>query len=204
MKKISLLALCLLVLAASGARAALTDLAGTYEYEFLSLPVHHVTAGGMRGVIEHPGVSWPVAGSELPVLRGEDIIGILRVDFVGGLHLWGSFLSHNDALRLKPGDMVIVPAAAPQRPQHNYPVSLAPARVVYHFPIGHGYWAFINRGAVDGLAGADSGAVSQHKEPVGDFKIVYAGEYYSYGVFAPYKRGQYHDSQTLEISFPAK
>jgi hypothetical protein len=203
MNKTCLPILCLLLCFACAARAAVGALHGQFDHEFRFMPVSHTIADGTRGVIDNPETGWPAAGNELPVARGEAIIGIFRVDYAGALHLWGSLFSHDPGMRLMPGDTVIVPVAAPESRPAAFPLSLEPARIVHHFPAGHSYWAFINRGAAHGVSGAQAAAVNRDREPVGDFQIIYAGEYFSYGLFEPYELKQHPDYKALEIVFPA-
>ena len=204
MKRFLLLCAALLILGAAPARAAMSNLVGTYDTQYNELTVRHTIGGGARGVIELAEPGWTQPGAELPVVREEAIIGFLRVDYSGLLNTWGTFLSHDPKMRLEPGDKVVVPKAPPVRPPVDYPMSLMPARVVYHFPAGHSYWAIINRGALDGIEGGDAARVAIRQDTVGEFKVVYAGRAWSYGLFSPYEKNLVPVIETLEIQFDGK
>ena len=201
MKRTAFLTLALALLLCAGARAAMSDLTGTFDYLYHSLTVRTTMNRGGRAVLDRPAAGWTQAGAELPVVRDERIVGLLRVDYSGSLHIYGSFVSHNPDERIQRGDVVVIPVRVPERAPAHEPLGMTPARVIYHFPAGHSYWALISRGAVDGIQGGDGATVTMNRETTGEFKVVYAGREWSYGLFSPYVRDKEPAFEALEIHF---
>jgi len=118
-------------------------------------------------------------GFELPVFRGDSLVGLLHITQTGNVNAYGDFFSHINGFFLTKGDRIAVPLAdtlPPRLPDESL------AQIILTSMSQDGLWLVIDRGAVNGVSAGDQAAALLDGVYVGFMKIIFAGRKISYGL----------------------
>lgn len=152
--------------------------------------------GGARGVFEMLPEDRLRKGQEFPVVRRDEIIGVLTLYYVGAFNAFGSFGAADPELRLRAGDSVIVFTSAMKKRPGRAP-KVWKGRVRFGIPHGVMVLAFVEGGMAEGIKPGDRGEVFVGKDRAGTYGVVHVGEHYSTGILERTMREDYSIGEFL-------
>jgi hypothetical protein len=117
-------------------------------------------------------------GMELPVIRGDEVIGLFKCSSIGTMNIHGYFGSHSKDVILKKSDAILspLPDALPVRnPNSNIGTTLFSSQTATKL------WLVVDRGSGDGLDASAKASAFLDGAYIGYYTVSFLGRSISYG-----------------------
>ncbi|HOY64772.1 MAG: hypothetical protein BWY28_02693 [bacterium ADurb.Bin236] len=180
----SLVAVAIIVSAAAFAARSNAEAAKTFPAQFerfTKIYPQSIWDRGKRVSFMYGKRSTIPVGLELPVVRGDEVIGIFKCSSIGTMNIHGYFGSHSKDIILKKSDAILspLPDALPVRnPNNSIGTTLFASQTATKL------WLVVDRGSGDGLDADSKAAAFLDGVYVGYYTISFLGRSISYGTLA--------------------